>query len=64
MAIDITKNNKKEADMNVLHNSKADTWVRRDNNTGQFMVIKSNGEPFKDDRRAKALDVIAKLKDK
>ncbi len=50
--------------MKVLHNSKADTWVRLYNNTGQFMVIKSNGTPFKGDRRAKAMDVIAKLKDK
>lgn len=29
------------------HNPKSDTWVKRDSNTGKFMDVKVDGEPFK-----------------
>lgn len=29
------------------HNPKSDTWVKRDSNTGKFMDVKADGEPFK-----------------
>ena len=28
-------------------NPKAETWVKRDSNTGKFMDVKSDGKPFK-----------------
>ncbi len=29
------------------YNSKTETWVKRDSDTGRFMDVKSDGKPFK-----------------
>lgn len=29
------------------YNTKTETWVKRDSNTGKFMDVKSGGKPFK-----------------
>lgn len=29
------------------HNPKTDQWVKRDTNTGKFIDVKTNGQPFK-----------------
>lgn len=33
------------------HNPKTDQWVKRDADTGRFMDVKSDGEPFKGVRK-------------
>ena len=30
-----------------VHNPKTDQWVKRDSETGKFMDVKKDGEPFK-----------------
>ena len=35
------------------HNPKTDQWVKRDTNTGKFMDVKKDGEPFKGVRKEK-----------
>lgn len=35
------------------HNPKNDVWVKRDTETGRFMDVKSDNEPFKGVRREK-----------
>ena len=34
-------------DRTQVHNPKTDQWVKRDSETGRFMDVKQNGEPFK-----------------
>jgi len=34
-------------------NTKTDQWVKRDANTGKFIDVKENGEPFKGVRKEK-----------
>lgn len=36
-----------------VHNPKTDQWVKRDANTGKFMDVKQNGDPFKGVRKEK-----------
>lgn len=44
-------------DRSQTYNPQNDTWVKRDTNTGRFMDVKLDGDPFKgvakerDDRR-------------
>jgi len=33
------------------YNTKTDTWVKRDSDTGRFMDVKSDGKPFKGVRK-------------
>ena len=35
------------------YNPKTDQWVKRDANTGQFMGVKQDGNPFKGIRKEK-----------
>jgi len=34
-------------DRSQTYNPKTETWVKRDSNTGKFMDVKSDGNPFK-----------------
>lgn len=34
-------------DRSQVYNPKAETWVKRDTDTGKFMDVKSDGKPFK-----------------
>jgi hypothetical protein len=34
-----------------VYNPKTDRWVKRDSETGRFMDVKEDGEPFKGVRR-------------
>ena len=36
-----------------VFNPTTDTWVKRDTNTGRFMDVKSDGNPFKGVRKEK-----------
>jgi hypothetical protein len=38
-------------DRSQTYNSKTETWVKRDKDTGKFMDVKSDGKPFKGVRR-------------
>lgn len=38
-------------DRSQTYNSKTETWVKRDTDTGKFMDVKSDGKPFKGVRR-------------
>jgi hypothetical protein len=40
-------------DRSQTHNPKTDQWVKRDDNTGRFMDVKQDGEPFKGVRKEK-----------
>lgn len=40
-------------DRSQTYNKKTETWVKRDADTGKFMDVKSDGEPFKGVRREK-----------
>ncbi len=34
-------------DRSQVYNPKTDQWVKRDTNTGEFIDVKQDGEPFK-----------------
>jgi hypothetical protein len=38
-------------DRSQVYNPKTDRWVKRDSETGRFMDVKEDGEPFKGVRR-------------
>lgn len=38
-------------DRSQVHNPKTDRWVKRDSETGRFIDVKEDGEPFKGVRR-------------
>lgn len=38
-----------------VHNPKTDQWVKRDTETGQFMDVKKDGNPFKGVRKEKSV---------
>lgn len=38
-------------DRSQTYNTKNETWVKRDTDTGRFMDVKSDGKPFKGVRR-------------
>lgn len=40
-------------DRSQTYNSKTEQWVKRDAETGRFMDVKQNGEPFKGVRKEK-----------
>ncbi len=40
-------------DRSQVHNPKNDTWVKRDSETGRFMDVKQDHEPFKGVRKEK-----------
>lgn len=40
-------------DRSQVHNPKTDTWVKRNDDTGQFMDGKADREPFKGVRKEK-----------
>ena len=40
-------------DRSQTHNTKTDTWVKRDSDTGRFMDVKKDGTPFKGVRKEK-----------
>ena len=40
-------------DRSQVFNPSTDTWVKRDTETGRFMDVKSDGEPFKGVRKEK-----------
>ena len=40
-------------DRSQVHNPKTDQWVKRDTDTGRFMDVKQDGEPFKGVRKEK-----------
>ena len=40
-------------DRSQVHNPKTDQWVKRDTDTGRFMDVKKDGEPFKGVRKEK-----------
>ncbi|PPQ45316.1 hypothetical protein CKO39_01050 [Rhodopseudomonas palustris] len=38
-------------DRSQTYNTKTETWVKRDSDTGRFMDVKSGGKPFKGVRK-------------
>jgi hypothetical protein len=40
-------------DRSQTYNPKTDQWVKRDSETGRFMDVKQDGEPFKGVRKEK-----------
>lgn len=40
-------------DRSQAHNPKTDQWVKRDSDTGRFMDVKQDGNPFKGVRKEK-----------
>lgn len=40
-------------DRSQVHNPKTDQWVKRDAETGRFMDVKQDGDPFKGVRKEK-----------
>jgi hypothetical protein len=40
-------------DRSQTRNPKTDQWVKRDTNTGRFMDVKDDGEPFKGVKKEK-----------
>jgi hypothetical protein len=40
-------------DRSQVHNPKTDQWVKRDTDTGKFMDVKKDGNPFKGVRKEK-----------
>jgi len=40
-------------DRSQVHNPQTDRWIKRDNETGQFMDVKADKEPFKGVRKEK-----------
>jgi hypothetical protein len=39
------------SDRSQVHNPKTDQWVKRNDDTGRFMDVKQDGEPFKGVRK-------------
>lgn len=40
-------------DRSQIYNPKTDKWVKRDSDTGRFMDVKKDGDPFKGVRKEK-----------
>jgi hypothetical protein len=40
-------------DRSQAHNPKTDHWIKRDTETGRFLDVKKDGEPFKGVRKEK-----------